>query len=198
AADVLLRWKDIFTEMNAARQRLFSMGRDPEVEKLNARISAARVELGASVPPGAAERDIAVVRRELDAAENAIREKVGAVDPRLEISQANLDRVAEQLPVDGALVEFCAYRPYEFKTGKLGPPHWVAFLLLSDIDAERWIFFEDLGGVEEFLKSFNNSKRARGELYQRLLGKFDEQIKSLKALYIAPDGLLNLISFATL
>ncbi|MCP4693834.1 MAG: CHAT domain-containing protein, partial [Desulfobacterales bacterium] len=75
---------------------------------------------------------------------------------------------------------------------------WVAFLLLSDIDAERWIFFEDLGGIEEFLQSFSNSKRARGELYQRLLGKFDEQIKSLKALYIAPDGLLNLISFATL
>ncbi len=198
AANVMLRWKDVFTEMNAVQRRLLAVGRDPDVKKLNSRISAARVELGAPVHRGEAGKDPATLRRELDAAENALRQKAGAMDPILAISDANLDRVAEKLPEDSGLIEFRSYRPYDFKTGKLGAPRWAAFLLLSDIEADRQIFVEDLGGIEAFLKSFNDSEREKDVIYRRLLGKFDERIKPLKTLYIAPDGLLNLISFASL
>ena len=58
--------------------------------------------------------------------------------------------------------------------------------------AEEEVFFADLGDAED------TSSLSPAELYKRLFGKFEAQIKGLKRLYIAPDGPLNLISFARL
>lgn len=47
-------------------------------------------------------------------------------------------------------------------------------------------------------KNLSEANKAAGELYQKLFGRFDEPIKELKTLYIAPDSFLNLAAFERL
>ena len=79
-------------------------------------------------------------------------------------------------------------------------------LLLSEPGGDD-LFFKDLGPVDEAIriwkqlepdKSSRESRRHASELYGRLVGLFDDKIKDVKILYIAPDDLLSQIPFSRL
>jgi CHAT domain-containing protein len=113
----------------------------------------------------------------------------------LEVKDVTLDKVLSALPQDSGLIEYRLFYPVDFKTGDLGERHLAALLLLADPKAKQRFLFRDLGPLAEIEKHL---KEETAEAYKRLFGPFDEQIKNLKQLYIAPDGPLNLLSFASL
>ena len=75
---------------------------------------------------------------------------------------------------------------------------FAAYLLLSDIEAEKQIYFADIGDAEEIKNIFKNPKKRAGKMYERLFGAFGHPLKKVKKLYIVPDGFLSLIPFASL
>ena len=198
AANVLLRWKQVYAEESAFQHRLMNLSKDPEVVTLRERVSGLRADLSRKIRNPQFQKDIAEIWHNLTLAENEIRERAKKFKPELEVSGARLDQIAGLLPKDSALIEFRLFYPRELKTGEAGKPHFAASFVLSDIEAEQQIAFEDVGAVEDFVKALEDSEKKPEKLYEYLLGRFDSRIKDLKKLYISPDGNLSLISFASL
>jgi len=132
----------------------------------------------------------------LNAAEQEVRDKARQFKPDLEVSSAGLDQVISRLPKQSGLMEFRVFSYANFKTGKLENTHLAVYLVIPDIEAEQQIFFADLGEIDKISTAYSESKTET--LYNLLFAKFEYKIKNLKKLYIAPDGFLNLISFAAL
>ncbi len=105
------------------------------------------------------------------------------------------EQVLSNLPADSGLIEYRFFQPVDFKTGNLGERHLAALLLSANSDAKQQIIFRDLGEIKSLLQE-DGTKSA--EIYNRLLAPFDDQINNLKQLYIAPDGPLYLLIFASL
>ncbi|MCP4347069.1 MAG: CHAT domain-containing protein, partial [Desulfobacterales bacterium] len=198
ATDVILRWKQVYAEEEAFQHRMLQVSHDPEMKQLKNVIAGLRKELSHRIYHKKQGRDIAVIRHEMTAADSKIREKTSLYKPELEVSKANLNQVINRLPKNSALIEFRMYDTLDVKTGEYSKSHWAACLILPDIHAKQQIFFEDLGEVKEILNVLKKSKKQPDALYQYLLGKFDKHIKHIKTLFIAPDSILNLISFASL
>jgi hypothetical protein len=198
AANVLLRWKQVYAEESAFQHRLMNLSNDPEVMKLKERISRLRADLSRKIRNPQFQKDVAEIWHNLTLTENEIRERAKKFKPELEVSGARLDQIAGLLPKDSVLIEFRLFYPRDLKTGKAENPHFAASVVLSDIEAEQQIAFEDVGAVEGFVKALEDSEKKPEKLYEYLLGRFDSRIKNLKKLYIAPDGNLSLISFASL
>jgi CHAT domain-containing protein/Flp pilus assembly protein TadD len=192
AANVVLRWKQVYADEAAFQHRFLYVSHDPDVERLRDTIKGLRAEVSWMVYHPA-DRDIQPIRDKLRSAEAELREKVKVYRSGLLVTSASIDQILGRMPEDSGLIEFRMYRPVDFKAGKYGNTHWAAYFLLSDIEAKQQVFFVDLGELEG---TFSGAKA--GHLYQRLLGNFDAQINGLKRLYIAPDGPLNLVSFSSL
>jgi len=198
AANVLLRWKQVYAEENGFQHRLMLISRDPQIIALRKKIMHLRAELGRQFHQPELRKDSAALLSELNFAETAIRQKAHQFKLNLEVSGAGIDQVLARLPADSALIEFRTYRPLDFKTGEKGLPHFAACLLLADIESERQLFFKDLGEITAFFRAYGESEKKRDAVFQFLLGSFEKQIARVKTLYIAPDGFLSLISFAAL
>jgi CHAT domain-containing protein len=90
------------------------------------------------------------------------------------------------------------YNRWDFKTNKSAGLHLAAYILSSDTEAKQQVYLKDLGSMRELVKVLQPSKNIPEKAYTFLLNPFDRQIHNKKVLYIAPDGPLNLISFASL
>ncbi|MCP4111968.1 MAG: tetratricopeptide repeat protein, partial [Desulfobacteraceae bacterium] len=198
AANVMLRWKGVYAEENAYQQRFLNISNDLEVKQMKEKLAILRAEFSIQVHHPKPGKNIGKIWNDLLLTENAVREKAKKFRPDLLVSSADTEQVIAQLPKQSGLIEFRMFRLVDFKTGKLGKYHWAICLVLPDIEAEQQIFFKDLGEVSEMIKNLTKSKDKPEALYSYLFGKFDNQIKNLKKLYIAPDGFLNLIPFASL
>ena len=192
AADVVLRWKQVYAEESAFQHHLMLTGNDPELKQLRDDLAGLRSRLGRAIHHPNTKDDVVSLREKLRRTEAALRAKTRDYRSGLEVSGVNIDQVLARLNEGSGLLEFRSYFPVDFKKGKFGDFRWAACLLISDIMAEEEVFFADLGNAE------GTSSLFPAELYRRLFGKFEAQIKGLKRLYIAPDGQLNLISFASL
>ncbi|MCP4348236.1 MAG: CHAT domain-containing protein [Desulfobacterales bacterium] len=191
AANVMLRWKGIYAEENAYQHRFLNISNDPEVKQMKEKLAMLRAEFSIQIHHPKPEKNIGTIWNDLLLTENAVREKAKKIKPDLLVSSADIEQVIAQLPRQSGLIEFRMFRLADLKIGKLGNLHWVVCLILPDIEAKQRVFFEDLGEVTKI-------PAKPDALYSYLFGKFDERIKNLKKLYIAPDGLLNQISFASL
>ncbi|MCP4668540.1 MAG: hypothetical protein GY849_19525 [Deltaproteobacteria bacterium] len=193
-----MRWKGIYAEESAFQNRLLSIIKDPDVIELKKRMVKLRAELSMHKHHSTPGRGLSTVRYELNQAKKEIREIAKVFKSELEVSGKSLNQVLGVLPRNSGLIEFRLFTPYDLKTREPGKAHLAACLLLSDIEAEQQVFFKDLGAIEKLLKSFTVKDKKPDPLYQYLLGKFDDHIKNLEAIYVAPDSFLNLISFASL
>jgi CHAT domain-containing protein len=111
------------------------------------------------------------------------------------VQTANLGDVQASLPAGAVLIEFRQFRQVDFRTGKLGEPRFAA-LLLSGFDEP---VVADLGPVSELhLQGTVVSDETAGVLYQKLFAAFEQKLAAATAVYIAPDGILNLVPFAQL
>jgi CHAT domain len=101
------------------------------------------------------------------------------------------------------LIEFREFRPVDFRTGKYGEPRFAAMLLVGSDEPAM----ADLGPVSEISELANSlgvaSSAAPGDeaaaaLYQRLFAPFESKLAAATSVYLAPDGILDLVPFARL
>ncbi|MEK8016269.1 MAG: CHAT domain-containing protein [Candidatus Parabeggiatoa sp.] len=119
----------------------------------------------------------------------------------LEFMAADIEQVRAKLPKNRALIEFRSYSCVDFNRGRIAEgfgTHWMAVLLTKDKT-----ILKDLGPIKKTKKLWEKlkqegSKEAAKQLYENLFGAFDEHIKHLDAVYIAPDSFLNLIPYSRL
>lgn len=127
-----------------------------------------------------------------------------------EVSSIEFERVRKNLPVDGVLVEWFRYRPFDSKaknqSARWGAPHYVAYMLKSAGD----VVALDLGEAEpidklvthfrEKLETMNNSdyEDAGRKLFEKLIAPLRTHLAQSKKLLLSPDGELNLVPFAAL
>lgn len=195
AAEVMLRWKQVYAEESSAQHRLLNFGDDLETEELERQLAAAQAKVSQALRQPKQKQNVAELIERFNQDETALLALVHHLRTGLEVEKVTLDQVLAALPQDSGLIEYRLFSPVEFKTGDSGELHLAALLLFGVLEAKRSFLFRDLGPFAEIEKHL---KDKIPEAYKRLLGPFDDQIKNLKQLYIAPDGPLSLLSFASL
>ncbi|MGR0480302.1 MAG: tetratricopeptide repeat protein [Candidatus Electronema sp. V4] len=195
AAEVMLRWKQVYAEESGVQHRMLNLSNDPEAEKLQKQLAAAQAKISQTLHQPKEKQNIQELIEKANQDETALLALARHLRTGLEVKDVTLDKVLSALPQDSGLIEYRQFVPVDFKTGKGGKSHLAALLLLSDPKAKQRFLFRDLGPLAEIEKHL---KKETAEAYKRLLGPFDEQISNLKQLYIAPDGPLSLLSFASL
>jgi hypothetical protein len=114
--------------------------------------------------------------------------------------------VRDALPVDGALVEYVAYRAY---TGHLGFEPWYGAVVLTRDGQNRWVPLGAAAEIEARVRLDQKYMRRHvrdAALAEVLRGLYDSLCAPVLAalpegihrLVISPDGDLDFISFATL
>lgn len=195
AVDVILRWKQLYAEEEAFQHQQLANSNAPEIVKLRNNLAGARIKLSQALLQKKNEEELASLMDDYNEAETALLAEAKRFKSNLEVEKVTLDRVLSALPQDSALIEYRQFRSVDLKADKTGELHIAALLLLADPKAKQRFLFRDLGPLAEIEKHL---KKETAEAYKRLLGPFDDQIRSLKQLYIAPDGPLSLLSFASL
>jgi hypothetical protein len=203
AAQVMLRWKQIQGEEETFLARLVRRrgGQDAEVRALAAEIAALRRDLSHLVHQPEPDADVQRQKlNELEAKETRLAQISHEFNRHLQVRAANADDVRSYLPREGgALVELRQYYPFDFKTGEVGPPRWVALLLpasgamsLHDLGpvAETWALWQELDRT--------GARETAAALYRTLFGTLDATLKGYETLYLAPDGFLTQVPFARL
>jgi len=134
-------------------------------------------------------------------------------DMAMQLAQADVGRpvtieaVATALPEGAALVEFATYRPVELGAGpsRLGRPRYAAYLLEPD----GAIHTADLGeaaaidaavaALRRALATKGADVRDRGRALDALiLEPVRRALGSARLVFVAPDGMLNLVPFGAL
>ena len=198
AANVILRWKQIYAQETAFQHRLLRISRDAEIVAMKEKVNRLRSSLSRQMYHRQSGIDMDTLWNELNLTEQQIRDAARKLKPSLEVIGVGLDQVIGRLPKDSVLIEFKRYKRTDFNSGEKTKIRLAAYLLTSDIEAEQQMYFKDLGSEEELIKALDISEKNPERAYSFLLGKFDQQIQNTKTLYIAPDGFLNLISFAAM
>ena len=156
------------------------------------------------------------------AAQSAEVARLGVEQERLEsnISRRNaefrviaqpisLDTVRQALPPDSALVELFIYRPYNTRSPKQpdGVPHYVAYILRPQDAAPQWVELGDAPSIDERVGELRAALRNRGRQdFKKLARELDERVMRpvrrllgpMRRIFLAPDGMLNLIPFGAL
>ncbi len=203
AADILLRWKRLAGEADALVARLARTSQDPRVRDLASRLAQSRTDLSRLVNlPKPAPKAIAEARAGLE---------------RLEVELATLERtfgsqraarglawesIRDALPQSSALLELRAFRPFDFKIDKRGELHWLALLIPANRGGGPPLQIFDLGPTAPLTPLLARLRvgdpDAQSQLYRSLFSSLDSSIKGLKTVFLAPDGALDLVSFAQL
>ena len=194
AAEVMLRWKQVYAEERSEQHKLVTLSNDPEAEKLQAELADAQAKVSQALRQPKEKENIAELIEKANHDETALIALARHLRTGLEVKDVTLGKVQTALPQNSGLIEYRQFSPVDFKTGKLGESH-LAALLLADPKAKQRFVFRDLGPFAEIEKHL---KDETAETYKRLLAPFEDQIRNLKQLYIAPDGPLSLLPFASL
>jgi tetratricopeptide (TPR) repeat protein len=213
ASAVMLRFKLMQGEEEAWLARLARQSKDPQVQTLASDIRKLRGTLAAAAQgaPDAFEKTLQALeakRRELIDASPEYRD-------RLRVQDADPGEVRKALPAGAVLIEFRQFRPHDFRSGKPGEPRFAGLLLTGSGEP----VVADLGPVSE-VQSLTTAMaapraprglgadpagaplslddQAAAKLYERLFAPFKRDVDSATVVYVAPDGILNLVPFARL
>ncbi|MFO1434132.1 MAG: tetratricopeptide repeat protein [Candidatus Competibacteraceae bacterium] len=203
AGTVMLRWKQLQGEEEAYLARLARRSEDPRIRTLAQEIAAQRDQLAKLTHAGKTDEATKVLT-ELEAKELQLGQVSRDYKDHLRVRTANLEEVRAALPPGTGLLEFRWYQPVDFRAGKSGEPRWVALLLIGFEEP----VLVDLGPVAATLAPLKSlldqntpaaeSEKAAQTLYQTLFGPLDNRLAPLQTVYLAPDGLLNLVPFSRL
>jgi len=189
----MLRFKLRKGEEEAYPARLALRSQDPQVRMLADEVSKLRGTFAAA-PLGATD----AFEKALQALEAKQQALVG-ISPeyknRLRVRAASLDDVRAVLSAGAVLIEFRQFRPVDFRTGKLGESRFAGLLLAGSEEPMA----ADLGPVSELQQLATAlDGEAASKLYQRLTTPFGQKLAAATTVYVAPDGILNLVPFARL
>jgi CHAT domain-containing protein len=131
-------------------------------------------------------------------------------ESRAQSQPVTLAAVQSAIPVDAALVEFFAYRPFNAKFAKrdeqFGPPRYVAYVLRQQGEAQ-WVELGEAKAIDEAVselrRALHNPKSADVRRLARRVDKLVMQpvhplLGKTRRVFISPDGAINLVPFAAL
>jgi CHAT domain-containing protein/Flp pilus assembly protein TadD len=192
AGNVILRFKLLQSEEDSYLARLTRRSQDPQVRALAWEVGKLRAALvaAAQAEPGAFEKAL----QTLEAKQHDLGMTSSSYKDHLRVMTANLDDLRAAVPQGAVLIEFRQFRPVDFRTGTPGEPRFAAMLLAGSDDP----LVADLGPIPELGQPTALDDEAAAAFYRRLFAPFDQKLAAAKTVYIAPDGLLNLIPFAGL
>jgi hypothetical protein len=131
----------------------------------------------------------------LDAKQRELGKFSRLYEDRLRVLTANLEDVHAAVPPRAVLIEFRQFRPVDFRTGTPDAPRFAAMLLVGSDDP----VVADLGPIPDIPQPPTAlTDEAAATLYRQLFAPFEEQLASASTVYVAPDGVLNLVPFAQL
>jgi CHAT domain-containing protein len=204
AADVLLRWKRLAGESEAVTARLARSSRDPRVVDIAGELSGHRARLSRLVNLPEPDKDaIAAARADVERLEVALARLSREFQGHLSSRAVEWEQVQSALPRDSALLSLRAFNPVDFATRDVGALHWLALVIPADPGDGPEIVLEDLGPVAPTVEAHRTlretgSEEAARALYRLLFGKLNTRLSGYNRLYIAPDGMLDLVAFARL
>jgi CHAT domain-containing protein len=229
AAEVTLRWKQLYAEERKVQSQMLTLSNTPEAVELKTQFTTPQAKKG-------------LISR-FNQNEKALINFARNFRTSLEVENVTLDRVQAALPPNSGLIEYRIVNIADLtnikkiisdKNQSNQNIRFIAFLISTDSYVKKKVIFRDLGSQEEVANLLRNffqlknkslyfsqklqkeqppdaaglrelikvlEKKADAEtteIYKKVLFPFDEQINNLKQLYIAPDGPLNLLSFASL
>jgi CHAT domain-containing protein/tetratricopeptide (TPR) repeat protein len=193
AGTVMLRFKLLQGEEEAYLARLARRSQDPRVQMLADEVGKLRTALADATraEPDAFDKTLQV----LEASQQALGTVSRDYKDHLRVQTANLDDVRAALPTGTVLIEFRQFRQADFRTAKVGELRFAA-LLLSGFDDPMVV---DLGAVSALgLTGTGFDDAAAAVLYQQLFGSLEDKLAAATTVYVAPDGVLNLVPFARL
>jgi tetratricopeptide (TPR) repeat protein len=193
AGNVMLRFKLLQSEEESYLARLTRRSPDPRVRALAGEVGKLRGALidAARAEPGAFDRAL----QALEAKQLALGTVSRDYKDHLRVLTANLEDLRAALPAGAVLIEFRQFRPVDFRTGIPGEPRFAAMLLAGSDDPA----VADLGPISEMAQTTPTlDDEAAAALYWRLFGPFEQTLDAARMVYVAPDGILNLVPFARL
>jgi CHAT domain-containing protein/tetratricopeptide (TPR) repeat protein len=216
AGNVMLRFKLLQSEEETYLGRLTRRSQDPQVRLLADEIGKLRAALVASARAEPDEFDKALPALQgLEPKRPATRAEPGAFDKTLQaleakqrelakfspdyekhlrVLTANFEDLRAAVPVGAVLIEFRQFRPVDFRTKTPGEPRFAAILLAGSDDP----VVADLGPIAELGQPAPPDDAAAAALYSRLFEPFEQKLADARTVYVAPDGILNLVPFARL
>ena len=121
--------------------------------------------------------------------------------------QRRMINLPYRLPRNSAFIHLYPYDVIDFATSRSTQTRWMAVLILSEHENATGIFSRDLGVVHKTQKLIQDLKREKRQeqtarieqqLYKQLLGGFEPHIQSLQSIYIATNGIGQMIPFSRL
>ena len=120
-----------------------------------------------------------------------------------------LDAVRQAIPPDTALVELFVYHPFITKAAErpFSMPRYVAYILRHDESVPRWVELGEAARIDSQVKDLRAALRnPKNSDFKQLARSLDEQVMrpirqllgATRRIFLAPDGLLSLIPFASL
>ncbi|WP_230844226.1 CHAT domain-containing protein [Gloeobacter morelensis] len=207
------RLLDALSDTNSAlRQRL-----EPDEQKLLDELTATRSNLAALVFRGLEDDTPEQYRAKVAALETQAEQLETSLSRRSaefvrQSTAVTLDSVRQQLPADTALVEIVQYRPLNLQAverdKQFGAARYAAYLL----DSQGKLQWLDLGeatslnaAATALRQQLQNSERSAAKLKplarrleQKLMAPIRRKLGNPRRILISPDGMLNLLPFATL
>jgi len=213
-ADVVFSSKGQVSDGIFARQRTFFQETDSSLRPLADSLRLARFKLAKLWVKGPDEEHPEGYKNELSKAsgekerlESELARRSVSFRKELEIWEVDCKKVSRCLPIGCALVEFTKYN-YIKPRGETEPRYLVVV-----VNSDNEVFTIDLGRAAKIDSSVSwyrshfqfpamidarGYKRISGEIYRLVWRPIEKKLGRAKTLFIAPDGALNLVSFAGL
>ena len=202
AASALLRLKGLAVEEDAYLAHLARRGEDKGIQAAAAELQGLHAQMARLIQSNGSAQEIAGVTARIDAEQHKLGNLSRNYATSLQVRNASLQDLREHLFGGSAILEMRLYHRIDFKTGTSGPTRLAGVLIPPAGD----IIVRDLGPTPAADANVNlllsaspkRAEKAGTALYEQLLAPFAGDLASLKRLYIAPDGSLNLVSFGLL
>jgi CHAT domain-containing protein/Tfp pilus assembly protein PilF len=202
--------------LDAMSDQITSLRRraNPEDQRLLEQLFATRSRLATlqlssagNLSPEARRSEIARLEAEQDRMEGDISRR--SAEFRAIAQPVTLDAVRQVMPPDAALVELFVYYPFITKTAgqPLGAPQYVAYILRRTDAVPQWVELGDAASINNLVGQLHSALRdPKREDFNQLARTLDERVMRpvrkllgpMRRIFLAPDGALNLIPFASL
>ena len=200
AGNVMLHWKQLLRSEAAFVEHLVRTSGDPDVQALGQDILDLKTRLARAAQEETPSENPVELLEELDAKELALIRISGAFKRRQEARRASIEQLQAVLPANSGVVEFRQFTPLNNQGGTLGPPRFAA-LLVRPGQPPILTNAGEVEDVERLLTVLRNeivparAEKAAADLKKQLFSAFGEDLDALDRVYVAPDGILNLVPF---
>jgi CHAT domain-containing protein/Tfp pilus assembly protein PilF len=202
AASAVLRFKGIQADEEVYLGQMVRNGADPQAHALARDISRLHQQLASLTNDGGQLPELAALIAELEDREMVLGQISRHYQQHLQVGYVNPTNLQAALRPGQALLEIREYMPFDPRNYSFGAPRWGGVLLRANV-----IRVADLGpvaGTDQQVTALladatapSGSAAAR-KLRAQLLGPLAAELAGLERLYVAPDGVLNLVPFSAL